>query len=149
MDKLAEVFRINRRIESEYEAAESLIRDKEVIKGLRFLTELDELATKYQFAPRDILLLLFPELASEQIETLSNGTPAPAPAPAPVRVSSSASHLNRRAAQRAVRRYTNPHTGEVLETRGANHKRLKQWKAEFGVEVVEAWREPASGPHTD
>lgn len=143
MDKLAEVFRINRRIESEYEAAESLIRDKEVIKGLRFLTELDELATKYQFAPRDILLLLFPELASEQIETLSNATPAP------VRVSSSASHLNRRAAQSVVRRYTNPHTGEVLETRGANHKKLKQWKAEFGVEVVEAWREPASGPHTD
>jgi hypothetical protein len=143
MDKLAEVFRINRQIESEYEAAESLIRDKEVIKGLRFLTELDELATKYQFAPRDILLLLFPELASEQIETLSNATLAP------VGVSSSASHLNRRAAQRAVRRYTNPHTGEVLETRGANHKKLKQWKAEFGVEVVEAWREPASGPHTD
>lgn len=147
MDKLAEVFRINRRIESEYEAAESLIRDKEVIKGLRFLTELDELAAKYQFAPRDILLLLFPELASEQIETLSNATPAPAPAP--VLVSSSASHMNRRAAQRAVRRYTNPHTGEVLETRGANHKKLKQWKAEFGVEVVEAWREPASGTNTD
>lgn len=141
MDKLAEVFRINRQIESEYEAAES--GDKEVIKGLRFLTELDELATKYQFAPRDILLLLFPELASEQIETLSNATLAP------VGVSSSASHLNRRAAQRAVRRYTNPHTGEVLETRGANHKKLKQWKAEFGIEVVEAWREPASGPHTD
>ncbi|MBH8609979.1 DNA binding protein [Pseudomonas mohnii] len=143
MDKLAEVFRINRRIESEYEAAESLIRDKEVIKGLRFLTELDELATKYQFAPRDILLLLFPELANEQIESLSNATPTP------VRVSSSASHLNRCAAHRAVRRYTNPHTGEVLETRGANHKKLKQWKAEFGVEVVEAWREPASGPDAD
>ncbi|MDR7283149.1 hypothetical protein J2X84_001973 [Pseudomonas corrugata] len=143
MDKLAEVFRINRRIESEYEAAESLIRDREVIKGLRFLTELDELATKYQFAPRDILLLLFPELASEQIETLTNAKPVP------VRVPSSASHLNRRATQRTVRRYKNPHTGEVLETRGANHKRLKQWKAEFGVEVVEAWREPTSGPHTD
>ncbi len=40
---------------------------------------------------------------------------------------------------RKLKVYVNPHTNEVLETRGGNQKQLKEWKAEFGSDVVEGW----------
>ena len=33
----------------------------------------------------------------------------------------------------------NPHSGEVIETKGGNHKTLKEWKAEHGSDLVESW----------
>lgn len=41
--------------------------------------------------------------------------------------------------ERKVKLYKNPHTGEVVETKGGNHKILKAWKAEFGNDEVESW----------
>ena len=38
---------------------------------------------------------------------------------------------------RKVKQYKNPHTGEVIETKGGNHKTLKEWKAKWGPEAVE------------
>lgn len=41
--------------------------------------------------------------------------------------------------KRAVKIYKNPN-GETIETKGGNHKLLKQWKALHGAHVVEGWR---------
>jgi hypothetical protein len=35
--------------------------------------------------------------------------------------------------------YKNPHTGEVVETKGGNHKILKEWKIEHGSDIDERW----------
>jgi len=40
---------------------------------------------------------------------------------------------------RQVKVYKNPHTGELIETKGGNHKGLKEWKAEHGSDTVESW----------
>jgi len=40
---------------------------------------------------------------------------------------------------RQVKVYRNPNTGEVVETKGGNHKTLKEWKAKHGSEIVESW----------
>ena len=40
---------------------------------------------------------------------------------------------------RRIKRYSNPHTGEVIETKGGNHNTLKEWKATWGGDVVEGW----------
>ncbi|HKM15435.1 MAG TPA: histone-like nucleoid-structuring protein, MvaT/MvaU family [Marinospirillum sp.] len=40
---------------------------------------------------------------------------------------------------RKLKVYVNPNTQETIETRGGNHKELKEWKAEFGSDVVEGW----------
>ncbi|WP_248763733.1 histone-like nucleoid-structuring protein MvaT [Pseudomonas sp. 13-2922] len=40
---------------------------------------------------------------------------------------------------RKVKQYKNPHNGEVIETKGGNHKTLKEWKAKWGGDVVESW----------
>jgi len=39
---------------------------------------------------------------------------------------------------RQVKVYKNPHTGKVVETKGGNHKTLKEWKAEQGAATVES-----------
>ncbi|MCY1310945.1 hypothetical protein D9M70_611890 [compost metagenome] len=46
-------------------------------------------------------------------------------------------HSKRR--ERTIKVYRNPHTGEVVETKGGNHKVLKAWKVKHGAEVVESW----------
>jgi hypothetical protein len=40
---------------------------------------------------------------------------------------------------RQVKVYKKPHTGEVVETKGGNHRTLKEWKAEYGSATVESW----------
>ncbi|WP_434775473.1 histone-like nucleoid-structuring protein, MvaT/MvaU family [Pseudomonas oryzihabitans] len=40
---------------------------------------------------------------------------------------------------RCTKIYRHPGTGATIETRGANHKLLKQWKAEYGAATVESW----------
>lgn len=42
---------------------------------------------------------------------------------------------------RPVKIYRNPENGEVIETKGGNHTKLKEWKAKYGSSVVEGWRE--------
>jgi len=42
---------------------------------------------------------------------------------------------------RPLQIYKNPHTGGVVQTRGANHKKLREWREEYGSEAVRSWRE--------
>lgn len=41
--------------------------------------------------------------------------------------------------QRKIKIYRNPETGDVVETRGGNHKTLKIWKEQYGSDTVESW----------
>jgi hypothetical protein len=40
---------------------------------------------------------------------------------------------------RQVKIYKSSHTGELFETKGGNHKTLKEWKAQYGSDTVEFW----------
>lgn len=40
---------------------------------------------------------------------------------------------------RRIKRYTNPNTGEVVETRGSNHRILNAWRQSHGHEAVDSW----------
>lgn len=42
--------------------------------------------------------------------------------------------------ERALLTYKNPHTGEVVKTKGGNHKVLKAWRNEYGSEAVNSWK---------
>ena len=46
--------------------------------------------------------------------------------------------------KRALKRYTNPHTGEVVKTRGDNTKTLKAWRENYGKGTVASWAETVS-----
>lgn len=74
------------------------------------------------------LMREFDKSASEVLQLLSPGQPQ-----------QQAGSTGRR--KRRLKVYKNPTTGEVIETRGGNHKKLKAWKEEFGAETVESWLE--------
>lgn len=42
---------------------------------------------------------------------------------------------------RNLTRFRSPFTGEIIETKGTNNKKLREWKSAHGRELVEAWRE--------
>lgn len=134
MKKVSEVFQINRRIQTECQAADQLLRDPEVIRALRFLNDLDELAEKFQFSPRDILMYLAPRKESPNHRQPGQGALEKMP------TKNSAPTASRRPREYPVKRYKNPHTNDVIETRGGNHTVLKKWKSTYGSSVVEGWR---------
>jgi DNA-binding protein H-NS len=39
--------------------------------------------------------------------------------------------------QRPLKVYTNPHTGETVETRGGNHRTLREWRERWGDAVAD------------
>lgn len=41
--------------------------------------------------------------------------------------------------KRKLKIYVNPNSNETIETRGGNHRILKQWKAQYGSDTVESW----------
>lgn len=126
----------------------------EFVREVAFIEEFKALKQKYQFSTGDALTLLDPsrlfaddlniDTIFEQlrtarpssVKTVSNGAEGVTPQTPPAAGSSSSTGKGR-----PVRRYRNPLTGQVLETKGTNHKTLREWRAAHGRELVETWRE--------
>lgn len=90
------------------------------VKNIKDLqVELQSMADAAGINHKDAALLLWPKFAEKQ------------------EGSSAAEKTPRRA--RAIKVYDNPHTGELVETKGGNHKTLKAWKQQYGGDVVESW----------
>jgi hypothetical protein len=96
----------------------NLSQDDKLKKELEFEGKLRTLMGEYSKSLRDIIALLDPE--SKPKAAWRGQTTA-----------------TKRA--RKVKQYKNPHNGEVIETKGGNHKTLKEWKAKWGGDVVEGW----------
>ncbi|MCY1366564.1 hypothetical protein D9M69_534660 [compost metagenome] len=103
------------------ERLKNLSQDDKLKKEMEFEGKLRELMGAYQKSLRDIIALLDPE-------SRTGRTP---------RGTKAAGTGSKRA--RKIKQYKNPHTGEVIETKGGNHKTLKEWKAKWGGEAVEGW----------
>ncbi|WP_421682160.1 DNA binding protein [Stutzerimonas urumqiensis] len=119
MSRLAEFRALEQKLAAQLAELETLKNDKTLQREIEFEQKLKELMGQYDKAPRDVLSILVPDR--------SQAKPADAQ---PERA---------RRKARAVKRYKHPKTGEVVETKGGNHKVLKAWKAEFGANEVESW----------
>lgn len=115
---------------NEYRATEDAIKELQhrlsslksndgLQKELEFETKLKGLMGEYSKSLRDVIAILDP----------TSGTKKAAPA------AKTAGHR----AARKVKIYKNPNNGEVIETKGGNHKGLKEWKTQYGAETVESW----------
>src|SRR5690554_4225582 len=99
------------------EKLKSLSNDEKLKKEIEFEKKLTALMEQYGKNPRDVIAILDP----------GNKMAAPAKAAAPAKRA------------RRVKRYKNPHNGDVIETKGGNHKMLKAWKEQYGADTVESW----------
>ncbi|TRO20577.1 H-NS histone [Ectopseudomonas mendocina] len=119
MSLINEYRNIEESIKELQERLKNMSQDDKLKKELEFEGKLRTLMGEYQKSLRDIIALLDPEAKT------AKGVRAAKPA------------VIKRA--RKVKQYKNPHSGEVIETKGGNHKTLKEWKAKWGSDVVEGW----------
>ena len=96
---------------------DSLSKDDQLKKEIEFEKKLTALMEQHGKSTRDEIAILDPE----------NKQTVPAKASAPVKRA------------RRIKRYKNPHNGNVIETKGGNHKQLKEWKTQYGADTVEGW----------
>jgi len=119
MSRLAEFRKLEQTLAAQLAELEAMKGSSELQAEIEFETKLRDLLNKYGYGLRDIINILDPQA--------SRRTAAPVAAEkAPRRT-------------RQVKQYKNPHNGEIIETKGGNHKLLKEWKAEYGAEEVEGW----------
>lgn len=118
MSRLAEFRKLEQTLAAQLAELEAMKGSSELKREIEFEEKLRDLLNKYGFSLRDIINILDPQ---------ANRRSAPA----------AVEKAPRRARQ--VKQYTNPHTGEVIETKGGNHSKLKSWKAEHGSDEVESW----------
>lgn len=118
MSKLAEFRQLEKHLAEQLRALETLKGDAGLKKEIEFETKLRDLLAKYGYSLKDVISVLDPQLSRR-----------------PATVESKAG--SRKARQLKV--FKNPHTGEVVETKGGNHKTLKEWKTKHGAATVESW----------
>lgn len=116
MSRLAEFRAAEKALQEQMAQLEALKKDAGLKREIEFEQKLIGLMKSYDKNLRDIISILDPKAAVK----------APAVAP-----------KTRRA--RVVKVYENPHTGELIETKGGNHRGLKAWKEQYGAATVDSW----------
>lgn len=120
MSKLAEFRQLERHLAERLAALEAMKGDEGLEQEIEFETKLRALLGEYNKGFKDVIAIIDPQAGAK-----AGRAPV-----APLKSTRKA---------RAVKMYKNPHTGEMVETKGGNHKTLKAWKAEYGSETVESW----------
>lgn len=120
MSRLAEFRKLEHQLAAQLAELETLKNDDGLKKEMEFENKLRGLLGEYNFSLRDVINILDPQAGSRK------GAPAAV-----------AEKVTRK--PRSVKVYKNPHSGEVVETKGGNHKTLKEWKGQYGSDVVESW----------
>jgi hypothetical protein len=118
MSKLAEFRQLERNLAEQLQALEALKGDAGLKKEIEFETKLRALLAEYGYSLPNVINLLDPQARRRAPAVESKaGTRKP----------------------RQMKVYKNPESGEFVETKGGNHKMLKEWKAKYGSDTVESW----------
>lgn len=120
MSRISELRQLEAQI-AEYQARlESLKSDDKLKKEFEFEEKLRALLGEHGMSLKDVIAVLDPEQRTGS------------------RLLAGAAEKRTRR-ERALKRYEHPKTGEIIETKGGNHKVLKAWKVEHGADTVESW----------
>lgn len=115
MSKLNQFREIERKIAEQMEMLEALKKDEGFQKDQEFESMLKELMEEYEISVSRLIAIIAPDLSTTSTQQPTQRKP------------------------RATKIYTNPHNGQIIETKGGNHKGLKAWKEEYGADEVESW----------
>jgi len=116
VSRLAEFRAAEKALQEQMAQLEALKKDAGLKREIEFERKLVELMSSYGKNLRDIISILDPKAVAK------GAVSAP---------------KTRRA--RVVKVYENPHTGELIETKGGNHRGLKAWKEQYGAKTVDSW----------
>jgi hypothetical protein len=118
MSRLAEFRALEHQLAVQLAELESMKSDSGLKKEMELEDKLRALLAEYGFSLKNVINLLDPQSGrrNQAVESKA-GSRKP----------------------RQLKVYKNPHSGEVVETKGGNHKTLKEWKAEHGSDTVESW----------
>lgn len=119
MSRLAEFRALEQQLAAQLAELETLKNDDGLKREIEFEQKLRNLLGEYGYSLRNVIAILDPQA--------SRSAPAATESKAGTRK------------PRQVKIYKNPHSGEVVETKGGNHKILKEWKSEYGADEVESW----------
>lgn len=117
MSKLAEFKALEAQLAEQLAQLDALKNDDGLKKEIEFEQKLRALLGEYSFSLREVKLILDPHARPERTAL--------------------AARQPRR--ERQLKVYINPHNNERIETKGGNHKLLKEWKSQYGAETVESW----------
>lgn len=122
MAKINDYYQKKQLVEKLSEELRQLEQDQTLKKQLKFEEEVRSLMDEYEKSATDVLQIL--TAIDPSITSTKDDTPSTSRRP-----------------KRPLRVYKNPHTGEVVETRGGNQKDLNAWRAEYGKEAVQSWQQ--------
>ncbi|MDZ5603725.1 histone-like nucleoid-structuring protein, MvaT/MvaU family [Pseudomonas sp. RP23018S] len=117
MSRLAEFRAAEKALKEQLAQLESMKQDSGLKREIEFEKKLLDLMKGYDKGLREIIAILDPKVTGK----------APA----------AAAKQHRR--PRVMKVYENPHNGEMIETKGGNHRGLKAWKEQYGGDTVETW----------
>lgn len=118
MSKVAQYRDLERQIADQLAKLDEIKADKAFQQEAEFEDKLRKLLDKYGMSLKNVIEILDPHAAKGRAQ---------------------AQEAKGQRRERALKRYVNPNTNEVVETKGGNHKVLKAWKEEHGVKTVESW----------
>lgn len=117
MSKLAEFKALEAQLAEQLKQLDALKNDDGLKREIEFESKLRALLSDYGFSLREVKLILDPHAKPEVKKA----------------------HGRSQRRERQVKVYINPNDGERIETKGGNHKLLKEWKSQYGAETVESW----------
>lgn len=121
MSRLAEYRRLEQQLAQQLAELEAMKSDGAIQAEMEFENKLRGLLGEYGYSLRDVINILDPQARGRQQPPVAAEKTSRKP--------------------RELKVYKNPHSGELVQTKGGNHAILKTWKAEHGAEVVESWRQ--------
>ncbi|MFR0675522.1 histone-like nucleoid-structuring protein, MvaT/MvaU family [Enterobacterales bacterium AW_CKDN230030176-1A_HGKHYDSX7] len=121
MSRLAEFRRLEQKLAQQLAELEAMKNDGSIQAEMKFEDKLRALLGEYGYSLREVINILDPQAGTRRQAPQVQEKTARKP--------------------RETKVYKNPHSGEIVQTKGGNHAVLKAWKAEHGSEAVESWRQ--------
>ena len=116
MSRLAEFRQLEKQLATQLAELEALKNNASLKQEMEFETKLRGLLNEYGYGLRQVIAMLDPQPTTVPIVGLKSSRKL-----------------------REAKVYKNPHSGEIVETKGGNQSTLKAWKKEYGAAVVESW----------
>ncbi|WP_166265067.1 histone-like nucleoid-structuring protein, MvaT/MvaU family [Marinobacter caseinilyticus] len=120
MAKINDYYQKKQLMEKLTEELRQLEQDNALKHELAFEEKVRSLMKEYDKSPKDVLQILGaidPSVAGAKVEGAGSRP------------------------KRPMKTYKNPNTGEVVKTRGGNHKTLNEWRKQYGKETVQSWQQ--------